>query len=169
MRVVRLNLKLRSSPMQKAVDQLDRLIFDTLQGDDTWYELGDSPYRFFIEWSCFRGNVGVSRIKGRIRGVPYRLCMLTDQVTLYLPDLVAVFTNNPEYGSFSTPGNMYLTNGHSAWYERNKASVEEFWKRPDEYHKNKHWLITPPIERQCADFILDLVNVITRHKENSNA
>lgn len=152
------------SKINQAIDELNSLIWDTLQGEDSWYKLGDNPYTFYVTYSVWNKTLKVRNVHGTLKGQEYKISFIGgNYFELVLPVRKYVFSGNPIYGSFSTDRDFRLITG-SAYYQ-NLAIYDTKWaERDEDFSRNTKWLMNDEKELEAATFVLELCETIRQRK-----
>ena len=156
------------SRINQAIDELNSLIWDTLQGNDSWYKLGNNPYAFYVTYSVWNKTLKVRSVHGTFKGQKYEISFIGgNYFELVLPVGKYVFSGNPIYGSFSTDRDFGLITG-SAYYQ-NLATYDTKWAESDEdFSRNTKWLMNDEKELEAATFVLELCKTIKQRKIEDN-
>ena len=151
------------SKINQAIDELNSLIWDTLQGEDSWY-IGDNPYTFYVTYSVWNKTLKVRNVHGTLKGQEYKISFIGgNYFELVLPVRKYVFSGNPIYGSFSTDRDFRLITG-SAYYQ-NLAIYDTKWaERDEDFSRNTKWLMNDEKELEAATFVLELCETIRQRK-----
>lgn len=150
--------------INQAIDELNSLIWDTLQGNDTWYRLGNNPYTFYITyWVCDK-TLQVRSVHGTFKKQEYKISFIGgNHFELILPVRKYVFSANPVYGSFKISPDSGLFTGSG--YFQELAVYDTKWAELDnDFSRNTTWLMTEEKELEAASFVLELCETIRRRK-----
>ena len=152
------------SKVNQAIDALNSLIWDTLQGEDSWYKLGDNPYAFYVTYWVWNKTLEIKSVHGTFKEQKYKISFIgRNYFELVLPIRKYVFSGNPVYGSFSTDRDFGLITG-SAYYQ-NLATYDTKWAESDEdFSRNTKWLMNSEKELEAATFVLELCKTIRQRK-----
>ena len=151
------------SKINQAIDELNSLIWDTLQGNDSWY-IGNNPYAFYVTYSVWNKTLKIRSVHGTFKEQKYEISFIgSNHFELVLPIRKYVFSGNPIYGSFSTDRDFGLITG-SAYYQ-NLAMYDTKWAESNEdFSRNTKWLMNSEKELEAATFVLELCETIRQRK-----
>ena len=151
------------SKINQAIDELNSLIWDTLQGNDSWY-IGNNPYAFYVTYSVWNKTLKIQSVHGTFKEQKYKISFIGgNYFELVLPIRKYVFSGNPVYGSFSTDCDFGLITG-SAYYQ-NLAIYDTKWAESNEdFSRNTKWLMNNEKELKAATFVLELCETIRQRK-----
>ena len=152
------------SKINQVIDKLNSLIWDTLQGNDSWYKLGDNPYAFYVTYSVWDKTLKIRSVHGTFKGQKYKISFIGgNYFELILPVRKYVFSSNIIYGSFSTDRNFGLITGSA--YHQSLAMYDTKWAESDEdFSRNTKWLMNNEKELEAATFVLELCKTIGQRK-----
>lgn len=152
------------SQLNQAIDELNSLIWDTLQGNDSWYRLGDNQYTFYVTYWVWDKTLQVRSVHGTFKGQEYKIRFIGgNHFELVLPVRKYVFSANPVYGSFKTSPDSSLFAGSG--YFQELAVYDTKWAESDnDFSRNTKWLMTAEKELEAANFVLELCETIRQRK-----
>ena len=152
------------SKINQAIDELNSLIWDTLQGEDSWYKLGDNPYAFYVTYWVWNKTLEVRSVHGTFKEQDYKISFVGgNHFELVLPIRRYVFSGNPAYGSFSTDRDFGLITGSA--YSQNLAIYDTKWAESNkDFSENAKWLMNNEKELEAATFVLELCKTIRQRK-----
>ena len=152
------------SKINQAIDELNSLIWDTLQGEDSWYKLGDNPYAFYVTYWVWNKTLEVRSVHGTFKEQDYKISFIGgNHFELILPVRKYVFSGSPAYGSFKISPDSSLFAGSG--YFQELAVYDTKWAESDkDFSRNIKWRMTGEKELETASFTLDLCEAINQHK-----
>lgn len=152
------------SKVNQAIDELNSLIWDTLQGEDSWYELGDNPYAFYVTYRVWDKTLKVQSVQGTFKERDYKIGFISsNHFELILPVRKYVFSGSPAYGSFRISPDSSLFTGSG--YFQELAVYDTKWAESDkDFSRNIKWRMTSEKELEAATFVLDLCEAINQHR-----
>jgi hypothetical protein len=149
------------------VRELHSLMWDELEGRDSTSDAEANDYRFLVDWAELPDRGMVSSIRGDLRGVPYymKFVGLSDGLfDLTLPDKRYRFSSSLDYGHFSTPGTVYLTQGSACYSHRwHDEAVGEFMVTPFANHRGRlrdDWIMDTVSISEVCEFLDDLISCV---------
>lgn len=154
--------------INQAIDELNSLIWDTLQGNDSWYRLGDNPYTFYINYWVWERTLQIRNVHGTFKEQKYTISFIGgNHFELILPARKYVFSDDSAYGSFQISPDSGLFTGSGYFQEH--AVYDTKWAESDEdFSRNIKWLMTDKKEQEVATFVLELCEAIKQRKAQDN-
>lgn len=146
--------------INQAIDELNLLIWNTLQGEDSWYRLGDNPYSFYVAYWAWDKTLRVRGIHGTFKDQEYEIKFVGENhFEFALPARKYVFSDDPAYGSFNISPDSSLFTGSG--YFQELAVYDTKWAESNkDFSRNIKWLMTDEKQLEAATFILELCEVI---------
>jgi hypothetical protein len=137
----------------KAIDELNAFIWNTLGGTDHCYRKGDNPYSFYISWGVIDNTLRVKEISGSLYRKEYKICFRVEEVELFLPVGLYVFARSSNYGVFRESIGSDKLVGGSGYFQGLYDSVtyEEAATK---------WVMNAEKEAEIASFISRLIETV---------
>jgi hypothetical protein len=154
-------MRVNNENTNKCIDRLWDLLWDTLKGEDSYYELGVDSYQFFPKWNFHDGQIQCNGITGKLRGQSFALDLTGFSIRLVLPEAKYSFFISPSAGSGHTEDGHYIKGSDFYSLKAEAKDVKDWMAHPyGTWGTPRALIITPEVEQQVIDFIDDLINTI---------
>lgn len=149
--------------VSKQFDRLWDLVWAN-GGSSTWYRLGNRQVEIFADWWCNNNIFSIISVKGDLPE-KYKIKSCGNVIELTLKNRHYQFYSKSNYGHFSVPNSIYLTNGSACYSDRwDDEPIDEFISTPfvnfqGRCHRKK-WLMTNEAASEVTAFLSDLCDRI---------